>query len=318
MANKSRNDTKSAQVPSKPLPKAPGLSISSAQTTRRPSSQDGRSRQTRSATAGDKSNLYRDRGDGQASYKADSGNRTAGLKTQKSASDMNWKSESAYRGNASGSPDLALLGLGSGLGLGRIMETNSSRPVIVQRHSTPDGTESSATLLNSKSKIPREQSARVLTVSLREQMPPFKKRLSFSPRNKNKDPQVALHLKSASPKHPNQPLESALSPLVGLSLGSEGAPAIAESPAPTASYGSPHYSYFSKSLNSSPRVVSPGTEQFVQRSAATATADPPRKHSGYNPTFTSHPPNMEMATSPPFRQGQTSESLGADLLKYLV
>jgi hypothetical protein len=303
--NRSNTDTQSPQVPSKPLPKAPGAFIPSTETTRRTSFQDSRSRQTSSAASEDKSVLDRGERTGQAAQRSVFGDKPKGLKNQKSAPDLKLKAGVANTANMNGMYKLESLGLGSGLGLGRMMETNSSRPVIIQRQSTQAGSGISGTQLGSKSKLPREHSARVLNVALRDQAPPQRKRLSFSLRNKNKGRVADVQLNSVSPKAPGNLPNSAMSPRVGGGPGSAGGPVNVVSPALPASHGSPDNSYVNTSFNSSPRVSSPSSGPRTPPSAA--TAKPPRKYNGNNPTFTSHPPNMEMATSPPLKQGQAPE-----------
>ena len=239
------------------------------------------------------------------------GDRNKGLKNQKSAPDLKSKPDESDRPDLNDSSELASLGLGSGLGLGRMMETNSSRPVIVQRHTIQHGSGSSATLPDSRMSFPREHSALVLTVPLQDQAPPHKKRLSFSLRNKNKDRQVAVQPNSASPKAPSDTLKSALSPRMVSNPGSTGAPANTVSPALSAFHGSPENSHLSKTFKSSPRIISPSSGKPIPTSAT--TAKPPPKYVGHNPTFTSHPPNMEMATSPPLKQGQTLDASAGPL-----
>ena len=188
-----------------------------------------------------------------------------------------------------------------------MMETNASRPVLVQRHSTQVGSRGSGAQLDPNLKVLREHSAAVLHVSVRDQTPPQKKRLSFSLRSKNKDRQVDIQPNAVSPKAPGNLLKPALSPPMGSSPESAGGPASVVSPALSSSRGSPDNSYNNKSLNKSPRIVSLNPGQSTAPPSA-AAAKPPRKYNDNNPTFTSHPPNMEMATSPPLKQGQSSES----------
>ena len=311
LTNNPTADPSSPQAPSKPLPKAPAISVLSKQTTQRTSFQDRRSRQTSSGTSDDKSVSYKGEREGQEAQMSVFGDRTKGLKNQKSAPDLKPKPDESDRPDLNGSSELASLGFGPGLGLGRMMETNSSRPVIVQRHTTQHGSGSSANLPDSRMSFPREHSALVLTVPLQDQAPLPKKRLSFSLRNKNKDRQVAVQLNAASPKAPGDTLKSVLSPRMMSIPGSTGAPASIVSPALSASHGSPENGPFSKTFKSSPRTVSPSSGRPTPTSAT--TAKPPPKYAGHNPTFTSHPPNMKMATSPPLKQGQTLEASAGPL-----
>ena len=188
------------------------------------------------------------------------------------------------------------------------METNSSRPVIIQRYSTQVGPGDSSTQ-HSQSRLPKGQSARVLNAPVPEQAPPPKRGLSFSLRNKSKGRQLDTQLNPASPKASPKAsgnlLKSALSPRRASPPGSADEPANIVSPALSASRGSPDNSSGKSSGSSSPRIVSPISAQVT--STSTAAAKTPRSYNGHNPAFTSHPPNMEMAISPSLKQAQTPE-----------
>ena len=300
----------SPQVPTKPLPKAPGIVNPSKQTTRGISSQESRSKDTRSTNSQDKNVLDKGEREGKAAQKALLGDGTKGLRNQKSTPDLEPRPEASNRVDVNSASGLVSLGRGSGLGLGRMMETNSSRPVIIQRYSTQVGPEDSGTQ-HSQSRLPRGQSALVLNAPVPEQAPPPKKSLSFSLRNKSKGRQLDTQLNPASPKVSPKAsgnlLKSALSPRRASPPGSTDEPANIVSPALSASHGSPDNSYPGKSLgSSSPRTVSPTSVQAT--STSTAAAKTPRNYNGHNPAFTSHPPNMEMAISPSLKQAQTPEA----------
>jgi len=295
----------SPQVPTKPLPKAPGIVNPSKQTTRRISFQGSRSKDTSSASSQDKNILDKGEREGKAAQKALLGDGTKGLKSQKSAPDLKPRPEALNRVDVNGASGLVSLGRGSGLGLGRMMETNSSRPVIIQRYSTQVGPEDSSTQ-HSQSRLPKGQSARVINPPVPEQAPPPKRGLSFSLRNKSKGRQLDTQLNPASPKASGNLLKSALSPRRASPPGSADEPANIMSPTLSASRSSPDNSYPGKSLgSSSPLIVSPISAQVA--STSTAAAKTPRNHNGHNPAFTSHPPNMEMAISPSLKQAQTPE-----------
>jgi hypothetical protein len=294
----------SPQAPTKPLPKAPGIVNPPKQTTRRISFQGSRSKDTSSANSQDKNVLDKDKRKGKTTQKTLFGDGTKGLMNQKSAPDLKPRPEASNRVDVNSASGLSL-GRGSGLGLGRMMETNSSRPVIIQRYSTQVGSGDSGTQ-HSQSRLQKEQSARVLNAPVPEQAPPQKKRLSFSLRNKSKGRQLDTQLNPASPKASGNLLKSALSPRRASPPGSADEPANIVSPALSASRASPDNSYSSKSLgSSSPRIVTPASAQVT--STPTAAARTPRNYNGHNPTFTSHPPDMEMAISPSLKQGQTPE-----------
>jgi hypothetical protein len=299
----------SPPVPSKPLPKAPGIVNPSKQTTQRISFQGSRSKNTSSANSQDKNVLDKGEREGKAGQKALWGDGTKSLRNQKSAPDLKPRPETPNRVDVNGVSGLVSLGRGSGLGLGRMMETNSSRPVIIQRYSTQGGPEDSSTQ-HSQSRLPKGQSARVLNAPVPEQAPPPKRGLSFSLRNKSKGRQLDIQPNpaspKASPKASDNLLKSALSPRRASPPGSADEPANIVSPALSASRGSPDNSYPGKSLgSSSPRIVSPISAQVT--STATAAAKTPRNYNGHNPAFTSHPPNMEMAISPSLKQVHTPE-----------
>lgn len=295
----------SPQVPTKPLPKAPGIVNPSKQTTQRISFQGSRSKDTSSANSQDKNVLDKGKREGEAAKKAHLGDGTKGLRNQKSAPDLQPRTGASNKVDVNSASALGSLGRESGLGLGRMMETNSSRPVIVQRYSTQVGSGDSGTQ-HSQSKLPKEQSARVLNAPVPEQAPSRKKRLSFSLRNKSKGRQLDVQLNPASPKASSNQLKSALSSRQASPHGSADEPANIVSPALPASRGSPGNSCPDKSSgSSSPRIVTPISAQVT--STSTAAANTPRSYAGHNPTFTSHPPNMEMALSPSLKQGQTPE-----------
>ena len=235
------------------------------------------------------------------------GDGTKRLKNQTSAPDLKSMPDVSNRADLKGPSELASLGLGPGLGLARMKETNSSRPVIVQRHTVQSGSGSSGTQLDPKMKVLREHSARVLTVPVQDQAPPQSKRPSFSLRNKTKDRQVDTQLNAAPWKAPGNPLKSPLSPRMGSSPELAATPTKAVSPALSPSRGSPDNSYVSKPLNLSRSLVRSSSGQPTPASAA--AAKPPQKYVGRNPAFTSHPPNMGMVTSPPLEQGRTAELL---------
>ena len=71
------------------------------------------------------------------------------------------------------------------------------------------------------------------------------------------------------------------------------------SPATSGGLASPDPSYFSPSQTSSPRVVTPGSGRATPQ--LTTSVRPLNKNLARNPAFTSHPPNMIMASSPPER-----------------
>src|SRR5271156_4637198 len=290
----------SPQVPTKPLPKAPGIVNPSKQTTRRISFQGSRSKDTSSANSQDKNVLDKGEREGKAAQNALLGDGTKGLRNQKSTPDLKPRPEASNRVDVNGPSGLVSLGRGSGLGLGRMMETNSSRPVIIQGYSTQVGPGDSSTQ-HSQSRLPKGQSARVLNAPVPEQAPPPKRGLSFSLRNKSKGRQLDIQPNPASPKASPKAsgnlLKSALSPRRASPPGSADEPANIVSPALSASRGSPDNSYPGKSLgSSSPRIVSPISAQVTSTSTAAA------KTNGHNPAFTSHPPNMEMAISPCLKQ----------------
>lgn len=291
-------EVRSPLAPSKPLPKAPAVGILSPRVPRRRSSQDNRSGQTSSAASADKSVLKGGERESQPAQKSVLSDRTKRLKNQKSAPDLKSKSDVARMVDAHGAFELGSLSPGSGLGLGRIMDTNSLRPVVVHRASTQVGSGSSDAQLHSTSKLQKEQSARILHASVQDQAPSPRRRLSFSLRNKNKDRRGDVQLNPVSSKASDHLLRSALSPRVGSSPGSAGGPA---------SVASSETSVSDKSGNLSPQNVRPSSGQSTI--ASSTISKPSRIYSGNNPTFTSHPPNMEMATSPSFTQGQTREHL---------
>jgi hypothetical protein len=299
---KTNTDIKSPRIPSKPLPKAPGVYTSSNRSTRRPSFQESRSGQISAVVSEDMTALDRVERRGQAAQRSVLDDETKWLKNQKSAPNLKPKPEIINIVDVNGVSQLGLLGLGTGLGLGRMKETNSSTPVIIQSQSTE---------AHSNSKSPKEHSARILTAPVQDQAPPQRKRLSCSLRSKNNDRTTDDLMKPASPRASSKLLKSALLPRVVASAGPAGAPANAVSPALSASRGSPDNSHVIRSLNSSPRIASPGPGQTTPPSAF--ALKPPRKYNGHNPAFTSHPPNMEMATSPLLKHGQMPEISPATL-----
>jgi hypothetical protein len=292
----------SPQVPTKPLPKAPGIV---KQIPRRISFQGSQSKGTSSANSQDTNALDKGEREGEAAKNAHFGDGTKSLRDQKSAPDLKPRPEASNRVDMNSTSALGSLDQESGLGLGRIMETNSSRPVIVQGCSTQVGSGDGGTQ-HSQLKLPKEQSARVLNAPVPEQAPSHKKRLSFSLRNKSKGRQLDTQLNPTLPKVSGNRLKSALSSRRASPPELADEPANIVSPALPASRSSPDNSCPDKSSgSSSPQIVTPISAPVT--STSTAAAKTPRSYAGHNPAFTSHPPNMEMAKSPSLRQGQTPE-----------
>lgn len=223
------------------------------------------------------------------------------MKNQKSAPNLKAKPETSKTTDLSSASELRSLGLGAGLGLGQIKESAISRPVTLQGQSAESELEKRGSQLKSNVKSPEKESALVLHTPAKDQVTLQRKRPSFSLRNKNKDKLTDSQLNP--PKASSKLMKSALSPRAGTSGGLAAGVANSVSPALSASRRSPDSGYNNTSANSPPRIVSPGPGQTA--SQPSASTKPPRKYTGNNPTFTSHPPNMEMATSPSLKEGQT-------------
>ena len=174
---------------------------------------------------------------------------------------------------------------------------------MIQRQPAEAVLEKSGLHLKSSMKSPKEQSARVLNAEVKNPSSLHRKRLSFSLRIKNKAKQTDSQLNPGSPKTSNKLFKPALPPQAGTSDGAAAAVASSVSPALSDSRRSPGSSYNNIPANSSLTVASPSQDQTSLQSSASAKS--PQTSTGNNPTFTSHPPNMEMVTSPSLKEGQT-------------
>lgn len=293
VAQEPRSGRNSPHVPSKPLPMAPDSFIPSAQSTSRTSPRKPRSRQL-SSTMSDLRKLQNPTThEPQLTQRGDT---TSNPRNQRSAPDLKQKKKTANRHDVNRNSGSEALASYSGLGLHPTTAPGPSpRPVAtVQR--TTSGLSSGAII---------ELPAHVPEAKPQDELPSRKQRRSFSLGLRNKDKPGDNRQSPLASNGVGSLLKSTLSPRLTSSPGSATVKSNDVSPALSAGRDSPNVGYFSSSLNSTPRGGTPGSGRTTPLPMTPIAL---KKSTDRNPTFTSHPPNMVMASSPPPRHAELMEN----------